>query len=185
MSIYSIGQMNQLGDALEAAGFTPNDVTRLQQFKKLSMLRAVLSGSADIVFTKQVIDCDADPFVPNFYCVHDHIKGGFFEWDLSQIELYFDKGQQEGKSIRGSDLRRKLAGKKVLNACVLDFLLAHPDLIPEEWKGKLVFFWGTIYRRFDNNLCVRCLYWNGDRWCWTSLWLDRDFGGCDPAVLSK
>jgi len=39
-----------------------------------------------------------------------------------------------------------------MNANVLDYLLAHPELIPEDWKNKYVFFWGTIYRYSSGGL---------------------------------
>ncbi len=184
-TLYTIGQMNQLGDALETAGFTPGEVTKLQQFKELAMLRAVLNGTAQIVVTKHIIDCDVDPFVLDGWTVENHIKGGQFEWDSSQVELYLDKGQQNGKNIVGNNLRQKLSGKKVMNACVLDFLLAHPELIPEEWKGKCVFFWGTIFRRSAGRLYVRYLYWRGGRWHWHCHWLGDVFHGPNPAALRK
>lgn len=185
MSTYSIGQMNQLGDALETAGFTPGEVTKLQQFRGLATLRAVLNGTAQIVVTKHVIDCDADPFVPENWKVEEHQKGGKFEWDPSQIELYLDKGQLGGNSIVGNKLRQKMSSKKIMNACVLDFLLAHPELIPEEWKSRAVFFWGTIYRESDGNLYVRYLCWDGGGWSCYYGWLVSGFNDDCPAALRK
>jgi hypothetical protein len=41
--------MNQLGDALEAAGFTPDDVTKLKQFSGLPQIKDVIYGRAKIV----------------------------------------------------------------------------------------------------------------------------------------
>jgi hypothetical protein len=52
MSTFSVGQMNQLGDALEVAGFTPADVTKLGQCGKLASVRAFLEGHAEIVIKK-------------------------------------------------------------------------------------------------------------------------------------
>ena len=86
--------------------------------------------------------------------------------------------------LEGNKLRKELQSRKVLNANVLDYLLAHPELIPEEWKGKCLFFWGTIYRRSNGHLYVRFLYWFGDRWRWVGGWLDDGWRGNDPAVLS-
>jgi hypothetical protein len=53
MSKMSIGAMNQLADALENAGFSPEDVTRLRQFQDLKGFKAVLNGQADIKYLLQ------------------------------------------------------------------------------------------------------------------------------------
>jgi hypothetical protein len=77
----------------------------------------------------------------------------------------------------------------VMNANVLDYLLANPDLIPEEWKKdekgntRYIFFWGTVYRRSNGNLCVRCLYWDDSGWYWSLRWLVIDFFGFYPAAV--
>ena len=42
-TLYSIGATNQLADALENAGFTPGDVTKLTQFKDLKGFKAILN----------------------------------------------------------------------------------------------------------------------------------------------
>jgi hypothetical protein len=63
-------------------------------------------------------------------------------------------------------------------------LLANPELIPEEWKGKFIFFWGTIYRNSDGSLYVRYLNWNGDQWNWNFNCLDNDWNDNNPAAVS-
>ncbi len=51
MSSFSNGQMNQLGNSLERAGFTPNDVTKLGQSKEvLGGILKILRGQAEINF---------------------------------------------------------------------------------------------------------------------------------------
>ncbi len=106
------------------------------------------------------------------------------------MEFYLSDGQKNGKSIVGNKLRKELANKPVMNANELDFLLANPDLIPEDWKkdatGKIrdTFFWGTVYRqRYDGRLFVRYLYWDGGRWHWRRHWLDCGWSGYSPAAL--
>lgn len=79
-----------------------------------------------------VIDCDADPYVPDGWKVEEHQKGGQFKWDASQMQLFLAEGQKNGKRIEGNKLRKELASQPVLNANVLDYMLAHPHLIPEE-----------------------------------------------------
>lgn len=53
MSTYSIGSLNQLGDALEANGWTAEDVTKLKQFKNLKGIKAIIDGQAEIYFPEK------------------------------------------------------------------------------------------------------------------------------------
>ena len=142
-----------------------------------------LRGDAEVVIKTHTIDCDANPYVPDGWKVEEHIKGGELRWNPDEVELYLCDEQKKG-TIEGNELRKKLKGKPVLNACVLDYLLANPQLIPEEWKGKAVFFWGTIYRDSDGDLCVRYLFWDDVGWSWSCGWLDVSFDDGDPAALS-
>lgn len=135
-----------------------------------------------------VLNFDEDPFKPNGWRVlpEDQINSrvkGKWKFDLDKIGLHFDPGQQDGKVIRGHDLKKKLEGQPVLPAHVLDYLLEHPEIIPESWKGKAIFFWGTIYRYADGSLCVRCLSWYGGRWVWVR-WLDDDWDAYNPCAVS-
>lgn len=142
-------------------------------------------GSTDKLVTKHLINTDADPFTPDGWKVEEHRKKGQFTWDPTKVSLYLSSRQKGGKVIGGHDLRKELSGKAVLNANVLDYLLAHPELIPESWKGKRVYFWGTIYRRADGFLSVRCLYWYDGRWRWRYDWLFYGWNGIMPAALAS
>ena len=140
-----------------------------------------------LLSAEYVIDCDADPFIPDGWTVEEHRKGGQFNWDkeAQKDALYLDKGQENGKGIKeGNTLRKVLAGKLVLNANVLDYLLEKPYLIPEEWKNKTVFFWGTIYCDRYDNLCIRHLSWDGGRWDWDVFQLDCGWYDNNPAAVS-
>lgn len=136
-------------------------------------------------FGAGVIDCDADPFLPDGWSVESHRKGGQWNWDSEQIELWLSGEQKNGWVSKGNALRIELANQPVLNACVLDYLLEHPELIPEEWKGKFVFFWGTIYHDASGSLVVRYLGWRGSEWYWDCHWLDLGFHGRSPAAVSR
>ena len=129
-----------------------------------------------------LIDCDADPFTPEGWKVEEHKIGGQIKFDSTRVPLYLSKKQKHG-SIIGNDLRKVLASQSVMNANMLDYLLTHPELIPEDWKDKYVFFWGTIYRSSDSGLFVRCLHWNGSRWGWLRRWLGDGFYSDYPAAL--
>ncbi|MEX0930484.1 MAG: hypothetical protein WDZ79_02270 [Candidatus Paceibacterota bacterium] len=164
------------------------DLDWLATGDNIAQMRRVRLGHAEIIGSEHVIDCDADPFVPGNWTVEEHQKGGQFKWDKNAQKdaLYLSKGQTTGsKYIEGNKLRKELADKPVLNANVLDYLLVNPHLIPEEWKGKLVFFWGTVYRNQRGRLCVRYLDWDGDvGWGGRALWLVGEWFGRYPAAVS-
>lgn len=157
--------------------------------EKMRQFRQVLLGHASIQVIEHIIDCDAEPFVPDGWKVEEHRKGGAFKFDASQVQFYLDLGQQDGNYIEGNKLREALEGKPVLNANVLDYLLKNPQLIPNDWKKdekgntRYIFFWGTIYRDLGGDLCVRCLFWSDGRWRWDAHWLDDDWLGGNPAAV--
>lgn len=135
------------------------------------------------VVGEHIINLDADPYVPGEWKVEEHKKGGQLNWDTVKINLYLSQSQQNGKYVQGHKLRKELANQPVLNANVLDFLHAHPELIPKEWKGKRVYFWGTIYSDSLGILYVRCLYFREGRWRWNYRWFDFDWIDGEPAAL--
>ncbi|MBI5465973.1 MAG: hypothetical protein HY974_01640 [Candidatus Kerfeldbacteria bacterium] len=184
-TLYSVGQMNQLADALEAVGYTPDHITKMRSKPDLlTQFKCVLTGLSEIVVVKHVIDCDTQPFVPEGLSVEQHAQGGQLEWKPDMVGLYLSEKQKNGGFIGGNKLRKELGSRHVLNANVLDYLLANPHLIPEEWKGKYIFFWGTIYRGSGGDLYVRYLYWGGDRWDWDyCYWLDGDWDDNNPAAV--
>lgn len=146
-------------------------------------VKRFLSGQTEVVAKVHIIDCDAEPFVPQGWSVEEHQKAGQFEWSPERVQLYLSANQRDGKSIRGHDLREELRGQAVLNTNVLDYLLNHPHLIPEEWKDKSVFFWGTVYRFPDGALCVRYLGWRGASWRWSFSSLNCVWDSGAPAAV--
>lgn len=188
-SLYSIGQMNELGNALERSGWTPADVKKVSGGDILAHLLPFVRACGEVVATTQhIIDCDADPFTPNGWTVDSHRKDGQFIFDPAKIKLHLSPNQRDGKRIRGNELREELASEPVLNANVLDFLLKNPHFIPEEWKRdandhtRFIFFWGTVYRSPHGRLYVRDLYFDGG-WSWGCGWLGDGWGGYSPAAL--
>ena len=130
-----------------------------------------------------IINCDAKPFVPKGLRVAEHIKGGKIEWDPSKIVLYTSNDQKNRRCIEGNELRKELEGQPVLNANVLDCLLAYPELISKEWEGECIFFWGTIYRDTNGNLVVRYLHLYSNGWGWGFCLINGSWGGDLPAAL--
>ena len=182
--VMSVRLASELDHAFERNGYSAELVKKLSTGDILSKLLPVIQGHADVIMKKHIINCDADPFVPDDWKVEEHTKGGQFEWNTDNVELYLSDEQKKGP-IKGNELRKLLKDKPVLNANILDYLLAHSELIPEEWKGKAIFFWGTIYRNSDGDLCVRYLYWSGSEWGWSHSWLGSNFNDNSPAVLSR
>lgn len=136
-----------------------------------------------------IIDCNNDPFLPDGLSLVEHNQGDQFAFNPSLIHLYLNDGQKNGNYIEGNKLRQHLADKPTLNANVLDYLLANPDLIPEEWKKdgmnktQYISFWGTVYCCSAGNLCVRSLYWRDGRWRWSYDWLSDSWYGRNPAAV--
>src|SRR3990167_1014932 len=96
--------------------------------------------------TKHLIDLDGDP-IPEMWKdrgwkIEEHTSSSSDNFDPTKLELYLSPKQKDG-FIVGNKLRKELMKNKIvtLNACVLDYLLLHPELIPEEWKtaGAIVF----------------------------------------------
>lgn len=172
-----------LGVVLDAINKLGSKDGELWKARLSTVLR---EGVKKTVETKHIIDCDAEPFVPDGWSVEEHKKGGKFEWEPNDIKLYFSDNQKDSRKnfgIDGNDLRKELEDQYVLNANILDYLLTNQRLIPEEWKGKYVFFWGTIYRLPDGALSVRYLCWRGGEWRWDDYWLGGNWGYDDPAVV--
>ncbi|MCX6779329.1 MAG: hypothetical protein NTU97_03805 [Candidatus Magasanikbacteria bacterium] len=135
--------------------------------------------------TFPLINTDAPLFIPSGWQVEEHKRDRQFLFDPTKVGLFHSPKQKNGKVISGHDLRQELKDKPVLNACVLDYLLAHPEPIPESWKGKYIYFWGTIYRRADGDLYVRFLYWDDGRWDWNYFWLGYGWSGHGPAAVAS
>jgi len=182
---FGVGLMHENAITASKVGWEPEDFSNFSKDENLMRLvLGVVRGTHEIKGIDHIIDCNADPFIPDGWKVEEHQKGGNSTFDASKVELYLSKKQRSG-SIEGNKLREELKGKKVLNANVLDYLLANPKVIPKEWNGKAIFFWGTIYRDSDGSLCVRFLRWGGAGWYWGSGWLGLGFNGGYPAALAS
>ena len=144
-----------------------------------------------------VIDSDLNPNVPSgLYLTGEgteHRKMGKITLEKrddgklyangKEVVRYLSPNQQNGKVIQGHKLRKELKDKQVLNACIMDALLANPQLIPDEWKSGYTYFWGTTFlRRASGLLCVGYLCWDGDGWVWYCLWLGLDWDSRGPAA---
>ena len=181
-----VGQANELKLAFRRHGWTNGEIKKLCEDDILAHLLPFVReyGKATVAMIPHVIDCDVDPFIPiSLKGVAWHNKGGQFAFDSAETQFYYSPLQWRGKEIKGTDLKIELANQPVLNANVLDYLLAHPILIPNYWRGSYVFFWGTGYHDSNNHLYVRYLYKLGGKWLSSDFWLGRVFDRNDRAVV--
>ena len=181
-----VDQAGELKAAFRREGPWTNEEIKMlcEQKGFLTKVRQVLLNFAEIKPLEHLINCDAKPSIPNGWSIvpdkeqlPNRVQGSF-QWNPAQVKLYLSDQQRNGH-----ELKKKLADKEVLPANVLDYLLANKHLIPEEWKGESVFFWGTVYRDAYGSPSVRYLYWYGGRWDWSFSWLGRDWDGSYPAAL--
>lgn len=186
-----VDQAGELKAAFRRGNWTNKEIKKLCEGDILAKVREVVLGYASIAGADHAVDCNALNFsAPQGHVVEEHRSDDSFVWDPSKVELFYADGQKNGKSLDGVTLKWELkgTGKTILNANVLDYLLDHPHLIPDEWKGKYVCFWGTTYRNVKRgDLCVRGLLWHSDNESWGAsiTWLDEEFDGNFPAAVCK
>ncbi|MES2953315.1 MAG: hypothetical protein V4674_02045 [Patescibacteria group bacterium] len=160
-----VGQANELKLAFRRTGWTNAEIKMLCEGSKLRKVLLTLRGWAEISVPK--VDLSASPSLySSLAVVQEHEVGPqHWEWDPGNTELYVHQYQRKGWALNTVELRKELAGRKTLNACLIDFLLAHPHLIPPEWESWHVLFLGTTYRdvMFDVSR-IRYLYRKGTDW---------------------
>jgi hypothetical protein len=143
----------------------------------------------ELGLNEYLIDCDADPFIPEGWSIREKDQltnrvRGQLKWDLDKVKFLLHPEQEKGV-ISGRKLHDWLTDKPVYCANVLDYLLANPHLIPEGWKDKRVFFWGTIYHNADGGLDVRYLCWKWGRWVWRYLWIESGWYSHSPCCSAR
>lgn len=130
---------------------------------------------------KHLIDTDASPKIPSWATLVEHKTSGQIEWQPEDFNLYLSEKQKTGW-ITGNNLRKELANEPTMNINVAQYLVDHPELYPEEWKGKYVYFWGTIVRDSGGDLGVPCLVESGGGVVLGWHWLDNYWGAHSPAL---
>lgn len=174
--------------AARRAGFTDDELDEVCRGPLLNDLRSLFHRRATLTFP--AIDCDADPCVPLGLRLQRHQKQGTVTWNASRVSLWLVDQQLVHETwTKGRVIQQELLGKNVLNANVLDFLLARQHYIPSEWKGggniRGLFFWGTIYLTEENEPFVRCMVWEHHLNIWRDggLTLEDSFGYPNPAIV--
>lgn len=97
---------------------------------------------------------------------------------LIQLVTALESGED---IVQGEEIltRLRASGNILLDIQILQTLLRDQECIPKSWKGKTVFFPGTILRNSSGCLGRRhvvYLYWNGHGWFLMDRQIDGNFG---------
>ncbi len=173
-----------LVEKLKALGTEFNNTQRIR-----------LTGNKNLIW----VNLDAPPKLPfDGAEVKENAGGGWVKVerrktglfvDGKKIILHLDEGQKDGKVMVGTKLAEALTGKSVEHPNVLDALMEHPHLIPDEFKqdgqGRTIyiFFWAVKFRDRDGSLYVRYLCWDGGAWRSDCYWRGHDWGVQSPAAV--
>jgi hypothetical protein len=185
-----VGQANEFKLACRRAGWKNKDIKTLCEGDSLAQILPFIRGNAVINVIEHFIDCSLPSQNPDLrkeqmkMTISTHCFKGILKWDRNAQKdaLY------QYVSPRDADMvKRELEDNEVvvLPDNVLDYLLAHPRIIPDEWKGKYVCFWGTIYHDEGGCFYVRCLDWEKEakKWGWHYSWSKNGFSHLSPAAL--
>ncbi len=156
----------------------------IEDIGQVSMEFVAFLENGGRVYPRQgpVFDFDVEPYIPDGWEIRpeDQITSrltGSWQLDVTKVGLYSSERQQGQKTVRGVDLLCELEGKRVLPAHVIEELLKYPVMIPDSWKHRNVYFWGTVYRDASGCRQIRILSWTGAQgWHWSSHYLERDDG---------
>lgn len=201
MSSYKEGQINQLANALEAAGFTPEDITNLGQGDLIS-IRSVLRGQAKIVSVEvetrkeevigTIIRVDRliRPVYPDWVqmVMHPELENtGPAEYDIGMVEQWLHPMQKQGKIVTGNKIYDHLKDNNLLNGCVgladLQAIQAKGiDFFRKYFSGKWIYGWKSVVRRRDGHLDVPCLIGDGGKVVLYWSWLGRGWFSDEPAL---
>lgn len=126
------------------------------------------------------------------YTIEQHTPGPehfTFRKNLFELGLFLTKDQQRGCRTSGHKIRRAFTDKPTANICLLHHLQRRDigHLIPENWKKRLLFGWGTLYRScHSSRLFVPYLFWSRrNGWQVDMECLDVEFLPDDMALLFR
>jgi len=177
----------------DGAEWTNERIKKLSEGSILGQVLDVINGRSAIVQIEKkvsetksnllIVDYDVAPSLVDLKIKTHPERKDIVEYDLSKIERVLTLKPGEDSILGHKNLKRlKASGKILLDVRVLEELLKHPELIPEEWKNGVTYFWGTIFRNSDGHLCVAYLRWLGSSWEWDCSWLGYGWSDDEPAA---
>jgi len=128
------------------------------------------------------IDCNSPAYLPDpSWKVLDDSQAGTFIFNQATVRLITltsPRSQEKGE-IFGEKMKLSPC-----HANVLDYLLAHQELIPESWRDKIIIFTGTVYGDPAGNRLFRTMiYWNGS-WDWSRCYFEELYENCAAIVAN-
>jgi len=188
--ILGVGPAKELQTALRRNGLGTRVVDWLCAGDNISLVNEVVLGRSEIKLVEHSIDYDIDqPSIPAGWSLLSNDEQlpnrvrSLRKFDPTKLSLHLDNSQKNGKAIEGNKLRKKLESIPVFGAQLRDFLLKNLRFIPKDWKGKEIFFWGTLYRDANGDFCVPFLFFDNGGWRGRYRWLVNDLSVNSPAVV--
>lgn len=194
-----VGLANDLKLAFRRHDYSSEQVQRLKEGDILGLVRGVLLGTHEIKPIDNIIDLGSLarlPFKGATWLTHRGYGGVKIEkhddvlyLDGKSLNLFFSRKQQNKEMVEGFELRQEIEKKgDNVSAKVLDYLVDHPELWPENWKKNeqgetlRVFFWDDILCYPLDRLYVLCGYWDGSKVIQDCRWLGHYWFNSEPAV---
>ena len=138
--------------------------------KKLLFLLVLIIGFLTPDLKAQKIDCSSTPSLPdNLWKISLNPPKEDIA-DFSKLKFKLIK-LEEGSKITNFEQRAKVG----LNACVLDYLLKNPEVIPQDFKNKNIVFTGTMFKDGGGNELYKNLTDQEDpsgKWTWGKTYPD-------------
>lgn len=152
-----VSQAHELKMSFRRNGWTNAEIKTLSEKDFLANVLKVIRGQSEIKDKEYKIPCNTTPFIPDGLYIVEHRKFDFFNLNPNYTKLDLSR-KLRNMSNSGKNIKEHLSKKFVMNVNILDFIIENPDLIPENWKGKEIYFWGTIYAiESSADIVIACL----------------------------
>jgi hypothetical protein len=137
-----------------------------------------------------IVDYSVKPSLVGFDVIEHPERKDVATIDLGKVSRVLVLRDGEG-FVKGEEnfcrlkKRAEETGELLLDIRVLEEILFHPHLIPEEWKSGVTYFWGTIFRGAYDHRCVSYLIRYENGWYWNYNWLESNWNSRGPAAVLR
>lgn len=171
-------ELQNLEVALRGLGWKTPEIKTLFRSDRLNNLRSMLELSPHLLSPSKTIDLSGSVDVPGL-SVNWNQKQKRMVWNPDSFTLFQTEAQAKGKDVGWTNHTFFVRDNySPVNACLLDYLLECPHLIPRSWRYCLsedleedlhlevrnICFLGTTYLDQDRKIFVRGMYFDGKKW---------------------